>query len=256
MFSSNLLVVGRASSGASSSRRAAALSSKMNGCTPLNTVSPKLANTAGVQRLASLVCEARKADSTPGAVEAAMNAVREVELPAAVRPALTAAVANLLMVAPAHAGVLFDFNLTMPIIMSQFLVLMVILDKIVFTPVGAVLDERDADLRQKVASVKGNSSEMDELAANSSAVVKEAILEIKAAQEAMELEKLKETSGLIGEARAKLDTTMAAAMADISANREAGIKGIATQVESLSDEIADRVLDDATSTADTPLVAA
>ena len=37
----------------------------------------------------------------------------------------------------------FDFNLTLPIIASEFLLLMVILDKTVFGPVGKP-DDRDA----------------------------------------------------------------------------------------------------------------
>lgn len=63
---------------------------------------------------------------------------------------------NCLAVLPAHAeaGKIFDFNLTLPIMVGQFLLLMVFLDKFWFGPVGKVLDERDALIRNQLGSVK------------------------------------------------------------------------------------------------------
>lgn len=50
-----------------------------------------------------------------------------MQLPAAVKPAATAFVANILMALPAAAepGKIFDFNLTLPIMVTEFLLLMV-----------------------------------------------------------------------------------------------------------------------------------
>lgn len=86
----------------------------------------------------------------------------KLELPAAVRPALTFAAANALVAAPAfaEAGKIFDFNLTLPVMAAQFLFLMVVMDNLVYKPVGKVLDERDADLRTKVEAVKDNSAQL------------------------------------------------------------------------------------------------
>jgi hypothetical protein len=66
------------------------------------------------------------------------------------------ALTNALAVLPAHAeaGKIFDFNLTLPIMVGQFLLLMVFLDKFWFGPVGKVLDERDALIRNQLGSVK------------------------------------------------------------------------------------------------------
>ncbi len=85
-----------------------------------------------------------------------------MELPAALRPAVAAAVGNALLAAPALAepGKIFDFNLTLPLMAGQFLILMVILDKLVYSPVGKVLDDRDAQLRTKLEAVKDNSSDL------------------------------------------------------------------------------------------------
>lgn len=58
-----------------------------------------------------------------------------------------------------------DFNFTLPVMMGEFLLLMVFLDKFWFGPVGAVLDERDKSLRGKLALVKDNGAEVGAAAA-------------------------------------------------------------------------------------------
>ena len=84
---------------------------------------------------------------------------------AGVKPAALIALTNAMAVLPAHAeaGKIFDFNLTLPIMTAQFLLLMVFLEKTWFTPVGKALDDRDASLRAKLASVKDNSGELKAL---------------------------------------------------------------------------------------------
>ena len=66
------------------------------------------------------------------------------------------AISNALMALPAHAeaGKIFDFNLTLPIMAGQFLLLMVFLDKFWFGPVGRVLDERDGYIREQLQKFK------------------------------------------------------------------------------------------------------
>merc|ERR1719183_2375776 len=81
------------------------------------TCAPLVARTAapGMARLATLVIAAKNG----GSVEKAMAAVRDVKVNDS---------AKALLAAPANAGVLFDFNLTLPIIAGQFLLLMFIPD--------------------------------------------------------------------------------------------------------------------------------
>jgi F-type H+-transporting ATPase subunit b len=79
---------------------------------------------------------------------------------------LTGVAANALLALPSMAGEpgkIFDFNLTLPIIATEFLVLMVILDKVVFGPVGKVIDDRDESIRSKLATVGDNSAKVAEL---------------------------------------------------------------------------------------------
>ncbi len=56
--------------------------------------------------------------------------------------------------------------------MGQFLLLMVFLEKFWFTPVGKVLDERDALIRSKLGSVKDNTTDVDKFAAEAQAILK------------------------------------------------------------------------------------
>lgn len=87
------------------------------------------------------------------------------DVSAVIKPAALTVLSNVLLSMPAHAeaGKIFDFNLTLPIMAGQFLLLMVFLDKAWFTPVGKLLDERDAELRSKLAIVKDNSGEVAKL---------------------------------------------------------------------------------------------
>ena len=45
---------------------------------------------------------------------------------------------------------LFDFNLTLPVIMDEFLLLMFALDKIYFSLLGCFKDKRDASIMHKL----------------------------------------------------------------------------------------------------------
>lgn len=89
-----------------------------------------------------------------------------MELPKSVKPAVIAAVTNALVAMPSMAGEpgkIFDFNLTLPIIATEFLLLMVILDKTIFGPVGKALDDRDALIRDQLAAVGDNSTAVADL---------------------------------------------------------------------------------------------
>jgi F-type H+-transporting ATPase subunit b len=130
---------------------------------------------------------------------------RDANLPALVRPAALTAIANVLMALPAHAdaGKIFDFNLTLPLMAGQFLLLMVFLDKAWFGPVGRKLDERDAKLRSMLGSVKDNSGDLAALQKEAEKTLSEArveaqktIQEAKAATQAEESKKLAATKAV------------------------------------------------------------
>jgi F-type H+-transporting ATPase subunit b len=74
----------------------------------------------------------------------------------------------------AGEGKLFDFNLTLPAMAIEFLLLMVFLDKTWFTPVGELLDKRDAELRGMVGEVKDNGAALAALKAEAEEILRSA----------------------------------------------------------------------------------
>ena len=144
--------------------------------------------------------------------------------------------------AHAEAGKIFDFNLTGPLMAAQFLLLMVFLEKSWFTPVGKLLDDRDSQLREKLAIVKDNSGEVTKLQAEAEKIIGEArsaaqkqVAEAKAAVSA-------EAAKELATAKAKVDGELARALAALEAEKDAALKGLDAQVTKLSQEILTRVL--------------
>jgi len=215
--------------------RAAKLSSRSAACSPIMGA-PKIASAPGMARLVSLVVEGNADKKT------VMQALREVQVPAAMKPALMVAVSNVMMAAPAHAGVLFDFNLTLPIIVGQFLVLMVVLDKVMFTPVGDVLDKRDGELRSKLMAVKDNSGDLDSLAAEASKILSaargDATNAIKDAKEKADAQ----CAEKVGKAKGKLDGELKVALAALMDQKTDALKSLDTTAAALAKEIEEKIL--------------
>lgn len=69
---------------------------------------------------------------------------------------------------------LFDFDLTLPIIMAEFLFLMFTLDKLYYSPLGKVMDDRDAMIKEQLASVKDTSEELKQLEEQAEAMMRAA----------------------------------------------------------------------------------
>jgi F-type H+-transporting ATPase subunit b len=160
------------------------------------------------------------------------------------KPAAITVLSNVLMSLPAHAeaGKIFDFNLTMPIMAGQFLLLMVFLEKSWFTPVGKLLDERDGSLREKLAIVKDNSGAVSELQSQAEKVLAEARAaaqkQVVDAKTVVSNEAAKELAA----AKAKVDAELSRALASLEAEKDAAMKGLDSQVTKLSAEILTRVL--------------
>ena len=160
------------------------------------------------------------------------------------KPATLTVLSNAVLAFGAHAeaGKIFDFNLTMPVMATQFLLLMVFLDKSWFTPVGKLLDERDGQLREKLAIVKDNSGEVTKLQTDAEKVITEART---AAQKQVTDAKLvvsAEAAKELATAKAKVDAELSRALAALEAEKETALKGLDSQVTKLSQEILSRVL--------------
>nr|POE83867.1 atp synthase subunit b', chloroplastic [Quercus suber] len=137
---------------------------------------------------------------------------------------------------------LFDFNLTLPIIVVEFLFLMVALDKIYYTPVGKFMDERDAAIRAKLNDVKDTSGEVKQLEEQAAAVMKAARAEIAAALSKMKKETQEEVEQKLAEGRKKLEAELQEALASLELQKEETLKALDSQIAALSQEIVKKVL--------------
>ncbi|GMH12457.1 hypothetical protein Nepgr_014298 [Nepenthes gracilis] len=137
---------------------------------------------------------------------------------------------------------LFDFNLTLPIIMAEILLLRFALDKIYFTPLGNFIDERDAAIKEKLASVKDTSEEVKQLDEQAAAVMRAARAEISAALNKMKKETTLEVEAKLAEGRKKVEAELQEALANLEKQKEDTIKALDSQIAALSDEIVKKVL--------------
>merc|ERR1719359_1316695 len=152
--------------------------------------------------------------------------------------AVTAAAVQLVAALPAGAeGKLFDFNATLPVMIGQFLILMVLLDKTWFSPVGKVLDDRDAKIRALLAGVQDNSSELTKLEEEGKTLLADAR---SAASELMEAAKSKAEASTAEELtllKTKQASEMSALMAQLETDREQAQKDLEPKVQELAGEI-------------------
>ncbi|KDP33581.1 hypothetical protein JCGZ_07152 [Jatropha curcas] len=137
---------------------------------------------------------------------------------------------------------LFDFNLTLPIMMVQFLLLMVGLDKIYFSPLGKFMDERDAAIKEKLNSVKDTSEEVKQLEEQAAAVMRAARAEISAALNKMKKETQAELEQKLAEEKKKIEAELQEALGNLEKQKEETIKSLDSQIAALSDEIVKKVL--------------
>ncbi|KAJ8534976.1 hypothetical protein K7X08_016704 [Anisodus acutangulus] len=135
---------------------------------------------------------------------------------------------------------LFDFNLTLPIIMTEFLVLMFALDKIYFSPLGKFMDERDGAIKEKLNSVEDTSTEVKQLEDQSASIMKAARAEISAALNKMKKETQLEVEQKIGEGRKKVESELQEALASLDKQKEETIKSLDSQIAALSDDIVNK----------------
>ena len=119
---------------------------------------------------------------------------------------------------------------------------MVFLDKTWFSPVGQLLDDRDKQLRDKLAIVKDNSGAVNDLQAQAEKLIGEArsaaqkqVTEAKAAVSA-------DAAKELATAKAKVDAELGRALAALESEKEAALKGLDAQVSKLSADILSRVL--------------
>ncbi|CAL1388063.1 unnamed protein product [Linum trigynum] len=146
------------------------------------------------------------------------------------------------LAAEIEKAALFDFDLTLPIMMAQFLLLMVGLDKVYYSPLGKFMDERDAAIKEKLNSVKDTSSEVKQLEEQAAAVMRAARAEISAALNKMKKETQEELEEKLKEGRKKVEGELQEALAKLEKQKEETIVSLDAQIGALSDDIVKKVI--------------
>jgi len=193
---------------------------------------PKVAARRSARK--AVVCQASREESRTS------FSFGKVEVPAATKTAVTVALANLVAASPSFAakGLLFDFDLTLPIIAGEFLLLMTILDKTLFGPVGKTLDDRDALIRSQLESVGGNADEIARLLADRERVITEA--RSKVAKDLAEAKSKVDAS--IAERTAKCKSQVDAKIAATIAALDKEVAEAETTIETSADAIAKQIV--------------
>merc|ERR1711924_144430 len=76
--------------------------------------------------------------------------------------------------APAHAGGMFDFGLTLPFVAITFLLMMVTLNALWYGPVLSEQDDRNAKLLQTLSEATDNLAQADKIQTDYTAKIREA----------------------------------------------------------------------------------
>eukprot|EP00793_Prasinoderma_coloniale_P005528 PRCOL_00004936-RA len=139
-------------------------------------------------------------------------------------------------------GVLFDFNLTLPVMGTEFLLLMVLLDNMLFKPVGELLDKRDAEVRGKLSSIGDNSSEIEKLQNDAEEIISASRAAVAAEMSSVKAETSAEIEKELSAARAKLEKELEVAMTKLAAEEKELMASSDEQVQSLATAIVAKVL--------------
>ena len=137
---------------------------------------------------------------------------------------------------------LFDFDATLPIIAAEFLFLMFALDKVYYSPLGKVMDDRDAEIKAMLAGVKDTSQEVKQLDDQGAAIMRAARAEISAALNQMKKETSAEVDAKIAEGRKKVEAELQEALGKLEKQKEETIKALDSQIATLSEDIVKKVL--------------
>merc|ERR1712241_387886 len=147
--------------------------------------------------------------------------------------------------APAHAGGMFDFGLTLPFVAVTFLLMMVVLNALWYSPVTNEMEERNAKLLQTLSEATDMLTKADEIQLEYTEQIRlarekasKAVSDYRETTEAAINAKLasaaKERDAKAAEMRAKLSKDMeariAAADADINAKKTEFVQGILSKV--------------------------
>nr|ARW63720.1 ATP synthase CF0 subunit II [Chondria sp. (in: red algae)] len=141
-------------------------------------------------------------------------------------------------------GGLFDFNATLPLMALQFLALTVMLNFLFYKPVGNILDDREEYIRNSLTSASASLVKANELTQKYELELAESRKRaqniIKNAQQEAQLI----VSEKIKEAQKDAEQLLFNAYQELSVQKQQALKTLEIQVDLLSDQIRNKLLQD------------
>lgn len=137
---------------------------------------------------------------------------------------------------------MFDFDATAPLMAVQFLILMFLLNKVFYTPLSKVLDERadyiqskEKDARQRLAQTKQLTEEYEKQLATARKQSQEVIATAQADAKRITADKLADAQKLA-------QTQKEQVQQEIEAQKQSAMATLEQQVDSLSRQILEKLL--------------
>ena len=141
-----------------------------------------------------------------------------------------------------EAGGLFDLNATLPLMAIQFLILMAVLNAILYKPLGAAIDERDAYVRDTKAGAAERLAKAEKLAADYEQSLADTRREARSVIEAAQAEAQKIAAEKQGAAQQEAAAQREAVQKELDEQKAAALGQLEQKVDSLSDQILGKLL--------------
>jgi F-type H+-transporting ATPase subunit b len=142
----------------------------------------------------------------------------------------------------AEKGKLFDFDATLPVMAIQFVVLVAVLNKLFYTPLGKVLDDRDEFLRGGLGDAKARLTEAEELTKKYERELAETRRESQAVIATAKAEAQKIAAGQLAQTQQAAQVQREQAQAEIDRQKQSAFTALEPQVEALSRQILTKLL--------------
>ncbi len=149
---------------------------------------------------------------------------------------------NELLATEGKEGGLFDFDLTLPLMAVQFLLLMLVLDKVFFTPIGRTIDDRADYLRQQLAQAREDAQKSEQATTDFDSSLRDArraaaetVAKAQAEAQAVAAERT-------SQAQAEVQAEREKAAREIEEQKRAALGSLEGDVGSLSQQILEKLL--------------
>ena len=119
--------------------------------------------------------------------------------------------------AHAEAGKLFDFDLTLPIMVGQFLLLMKFLDSKLFTPVGNIMDERAKGVKIIRAALSEKQEARNATADENKKLLDQGRMAADAYVRGVEKQAMEQVEELVNENKKEIEADLAVSTANVMA---------------------------------------